>query len=75
MRDGDCASVRGDFHLCSVSLTSSQKIWALSGRQVLDYAPVGVRAGGSIVFPIIWTGTSDFVFSLTVCICPSGPAK
>ena len=70
VRDGDRASVRGDFHLCSVSLTSSQKIWlsfaeitshrpkfqlssrawALSGRQVPDYAPVGVRAGALSYF-------------------------
>ena len=37
---------------------------ALSGCQVPDYAPGWNQSGGSIVFPIIWTGTSDFMFIL-----------
>ncbi|CAI8011206.1 hypothetical protein GBAR_LOCUS7272, partial [Geodia barretti] len=37
-RDGDRASVRGDFHLCSVSLTSSQKIW-LSFAEITSHRP------------------------------------
>ena len=92
VRDGDRASVRGDFHLCSVSLTSSQKIWlsfaeitshrpkfqlssrawALSGRQVPDYAPVGVRAGALSYFRLFGLELQISCYSLHM---PLGSCK
>ena len=60
----------------STQVQLSSRAWALSGRQVPDYAPVGVRTGGSIVFPIIWTGASDFMFILFDCMhMPLGSCK